>query len=75
MTTQAFRSLAAYELAASLCDDLTAEIETWPQFEKWSIGAERGRTLIVSLWIRYGHVFQLLTPPSVLMFQVNEVRQ
>jgi four helix bundle protein len=40
MATHAFRSLAAYQLAAALCDDLTLEVETWPSFEKWSLGIQ-----------------------------------
>ena len=40
MTTHSFQSLAAYRLAAELCDDLTTEVETWPNFEKWSLGVQ-----------------------------------
>ena len=32
--------MTAYQLAARLVDDLTDEVETWPQFEKWSIGIQ-----------------------------------
>ena len=40
VSTDAFRKLAAYQLAASLCDDLTDEVEMWPAFEKWSLGVQ-----------------------------------
>lgn len=40
MPTQSFRTLAAYQLAASLCDDLHEEVERWPSFEKWSLGIQ-----------------------------------
>ncbi|MFL5894517.1 MAG: four helix bundle protein [Thermoleophilaceae bacterium] len=32
--------MAAYQLAAALCDDLTMEVETWQNFEKWSLGVQ-----------------------------------
>lgn len=43
MATQSFRSLAAYELAASPCDDPVDEIEEWPSFEEWSPGVRLAR--------------------------------
>jgi four helix bundle protein len=35
-----FRDLSAYELAASLANDLHRAIAAWPSFDRWSVGMQ-----------------------------------
>ena len=45
MGTDSFRSLAAWQLAAALCDDLSSEVDSWPSFERWSLGIQLVRAV------------------------------